>query len=276
VNLDLQLSQAIYEHFGLRLPLNIFIASEVPPGTGLGSSSATTVTLCQIFSTLSDQPLNKRQLAELAYTIETERLGAPIGKQDQYAAAYGGLNCIEFSADGVRVSPLSLPPGTQRTLEQRIMLFYTGATRQARAILAEQRDQTQQGTGRTIEALHQIKALGWQIKAALEHDHLDRFGELLDQGWQQKKQLASGVTNALIDEAYTAARQAGALGGKITGAGGGGYLMLYCHEELHDAVRASLEQRGLRQLRFAFEAEGSRVVLNSGGVMRSSSTQIET
>ncbi|MDZ4718008.1 MAG: GHMP kinase [Roseiflexaceae bacterium] len=263
-DLDLRLSQAVYEHFDLRLPLNIFIASEVPPGTGLGSSSTTTVTLCHICSTLTGQLLGKRNLAELAYRIETERMAAPIGKQDQYAAAYGGMNCIEFSSDGVQVTPLAIEAATIRTLERRIMLFYTGATRQAREILSEQRHQSEQHSGRTINALHQIKALGWQIKAALEHGQFDAFGELLHEAWQHKKQLADGVTNSFIDQAYAAAQRGGALGGKITGAGGGGFLMLYCHEDRQDAVRAALEQLGLRQLRYAFEFEGTRVLLHTG------------
>lgn len=262
-NLELRLSQVIYEHFNLRIPLNVFVASEVPPGTGLGSSSTTSVTLCNICSTLTGQAMSKKQLADLAYEIETQRLAAPIGKQDQYAAAFGGLNCFEFSSDEVRVTPLTMNIVSVRSLERRIMLFYTGATRQAREILSEQREKTEQRSGTTIEALHHIKALGWQIKAALESGQLDDFGALLDESWQHKKRLASGVTNAFIDEAYTAARTHGALGGKITGAGGGGFLMLYCKEEYQEDVRTALEQLGLRQIHCAFEFEGTRVLLHT-------------
>lgn len=262
-NLELRLSQAIYEHFDLRMPVNVFIASEVPPGTGLGSSSTTSVTLCNIFSTLTGQMMSKQQLAEAAYEIETRRLEAPIGKQDQYAAAFGGLNCFEFTSEGVRVTPLKMSGSTVRNLERRIMLFYTGATRQAREILAEQREKSEQRSGRTLDALHRIKALGWQIKDAIEQGNLDDFGALLHESWQHKKQLASGVTNSFIDESYDAALRAGARGGKITGAGGGGFLMLYCHEEHQDAVRTSLEQLGLRQIRCAFEFEGTRVLLHT-------------
>lgn len=262
-NLELRLSQAIYEHFDLRMPVNVFIASEVPPGTGLGSSSTTSVTLCNIFSTLTGQMMNKQQLAETAYEIETQRLEAPIGKQDQYAAAFGGLNCFEFSADGVRVTPLKMNANTIRTFERRLMLFYTGATRQAREILSEQREKSEQRSGRTIEALHQIKALGWQIKDAIESGRLDDFGLMLHESWQHKKQLASGVTNEFIDQSYESALRAGATGGKITGAGGGGFLMLYCDEERQDAVRTTLEQLGLRQIRCAFDFEGTRVLLHT-------------
>lgn len=262
-SLELRLSEVIYEYFNLRMPVNVFIASEVPPGTGLGSSSTTSVTLCNIFSTLMGQSMSKQQLAESAYEIETKRLEAPIGKQDQYAAAFGGLNCFEFSEEGVRVTPLKMNTTTIRSLERRIMLFYTGATRQAREILHEQREKSEQRSGRTIEALHQIKALGWQIKDAIEAGRLDDFGAMLDESWQHKKQLASGVTNSFIDEAYAQARQNGAIGGKITGAGGGGFLMLYCNEDHQDAVRTALEQLGLRQIRCAFEFEGTRVLMHT-------------
>lgn len=262
-SLEMRLGQVIYEHFNLRMPINVFIASEVPPGTGLGSSSSVSVTLCNICSTLVGENLNKRQLAETAYEIETKRLEAPIGKQDQYAAAFGGLNCFEFTTEGVRVTPLKMSTGGIRTLERRLMLFYTGATRQAREILSEQRERSEQRAGRTVEALHRIKELGWQIKVALEEERFDDFGGLLHESWQHKKQLASGVTNSAIDEAYATAMHAGASGGKITGAGGGGFLMIYCREERQDAVHDALERLGLLQVRCAFEFEGARVLLHT-------------
>ncbi|HWQ15798.1 MAG TPA: GHMP kinase, partial [Roseiflexaceae bacterium] len=220
--LELKLCQVAYEHFALRAPINVFIAAEVPPGTGLGSSSATTLTLCNIFSTLQGQAMSRIQLAETAYTLETVKLQAPIGKQDQYACAYGGLHVFEFAPDEtVTVRPLRLAGSALRALERRLMLFYTGATRQARAILAEQQAQSGRAGGPTVAALHEIKALGWAMVDALEGERLAEFGRLLDASWTQKKRLARQVTNAAIDAAYAAARRAGALGGKITGAGGG-------------------------------------------------------
>jgi D-glycero-alpha-D-manno-heptose-7-phosphate kinase len=260
---ELKLCKVIHEHFNVHMPINVFIASEVPPGTGLGSSSTLSVTLCNVFSTLTGQAMSRAQLAEAAYTIETQRMGAPIGKQDQYAAAFGGLNCFEFGTDGVQVTPLKMTTATIRSLERRLMLFYTGATRQAREILHEQRSASEQPTGRTVAALHQIKALGWQIKTTLEAGQLDDFGALLDESWQHKKQLASGVSNAFIDDAYEQARRNGALGGKITGAGGGGFLMLYCPEDHQADVRGALEHLGLQQMRCAFEFEGARVLLHT-------------
>jgi D-glycero-alpha-D-manno-heptose-7-phosphate kinase len=260
---ELKLCQVIYEHFNVHMPLNVFIASEVPPGTGLGSSSTLSVTLCNIFSTLTGRTMGRAQLAETAYTIETQRMEAPIGKQDQYAAVFGGLNCFEFSADGVRVTPLEISTASIRALERRLMLFYTGTNRHARQILHEQRAESGRQSGKTVEALHQIKALGWQIKSALEAGRLDDFGGLHDESWQHKKRLASGVSNEFIDEAYARARRSGALGGKITGAGGGGFLMLYCPEDRQPDARAALERQGLQQMRCAFEFEGSRVLLHT-------------
>lgn len=260
---EMRLCHAIHDHFQLRLPINVFVASEVPPGTGLGSSSTLAVTLCNIFSTLRDRPLSRGELAETAYEIETQRLEAPIGKQDQYAAAFGGLNCIEFSKQGVTVTPLQMDISTVRSLEQRLMLFFTGATRQARDILHEQRKSSQQHSGRTVESLHRIKELGWQIKAALEAGQLDDFGRLLDVSWQHKKQLAQGISNPSIDQAYDLAIQAGALGGKIAGAGGGGFLLMYCPTEHQIQVRTQLEALGLGQMRCAFDFEGSRILLHT-------------
>jgi len=260
---EMRLAKAVYEQFGLRLPVNIFIASEVPPGTGLGSSGAAAAMLCVVCSALANEGMSKQAIAEAAYRIETERLGAPVGKQDQYAAAFGGLNCFEFGPDGVTICPLRISGSTVRKLERRLMLFYTGATRQARTILQEQRDNSERSGGRTVEALHQIKALGWQIKAALEAGQLDDFGALLDESWRHKKSLASGVSTPFIDAAYAAAREQGAGGGKITGAGGGGFLMLYCHEEHQEGVRAALADLGLQQVRCAFEFEGARLLLHT-------------
>src|SRR5690606_39040702 len=150
-----------------------------------------------------------------------------------------------------RVTPLQMSAPSIRTLERGLMLFYTGATRHARDVLHEQRAAGEQGTGRTLEWLHQLKHQGWQMKGEIEEDRLDEFGQLLDTSWQFKKQLASGISNPAIDKAYECARQNGALGGKITGAGGGGFLMLYCPDEHQSDVRGALQELGLQQMHCA-------------------------
>ena len=260
---ELQVPRAIYDHFARSIPVNVFLASEVPPGTGLGSSGATCVNLCMVFGLLSGEHRSPAQIAELAYTIEVERLGAAVGKQDQYASAVGGLNSITFNEEGVHVAPLRVGAPSLRRLERRLMLFYTGGTRRANDILERQRSATERLEPAVLERLHPIKQLAGHMKEALEADDLDSFATLLHESWLTKHALVPGISNNAIDDAYEAARGAGAAGGKIAGAGGGGFLLLYCHEEFQPRVRAALEARALRQVHFAFEFEGARVLLHT-------------
>jgi D-glycero-alpha-D-manno-heptose-7-phosphate kinase len=261
---ELQIPYAVLRHFQVAQPLNLFIASEVPPGTGLGSSAATCVSVINVIAALHGLRLPAHAMAELAFTIESDQLHAPVGKQDQFAAAYGGVNCITFNADGsVGVERVRAAPGTLARLNRRLMLFYTGTRRSGWAILQEQRTNTAQDEGPALEALHEIKRLALEMKAALEADELDAFGDLLHRAWEHKKRLASGITTSQIDRAYASARSCGATGGKITGAGGGGYLLLYCREEQQPAVEQALGGLGLRRLHFHFDYEGAQVLLHT-------------
>ncbi len=261
---DLSLPRAILSHFGLARGITMFLASEVPPGTGLGSSSAVAVAIIKAVTTARGLLLSKQQIAELACQIEIEKLGEPIGKQDQYAAAFGDLNLIQFRADGVSVEPIETTPETRRALEKNTLLFFTGTTRQASTILSEQKKSSEQNDPRVLDALHAVKAMAFQAKECLERGDLAEFGQLLDRGWQSKKKFAAGISNPLIDECYELARRQGALGGKLTGAGGGGFLMLYCEPACHSAVIQVLEEKGLKRMDFRFESEGARVLLNAG------------
>lgn len=260
---ELQVPRAVYDYFGKAIPVNVFLASEVPPGTGLGSSGATCVNLCTVFGTLSGQSRTQAQVAELAYEIEVDHLHASVGKQDQYASAIGGLNCFHFDADGVRVTPLQMRASTIRTLEQRLMLFYTGCTRSANQILERQRDATARNEGAILNQLHDIKNLAGLMKETLEADKLDDFAELLHQSWLTKRSLVTGISNGFIDTCYADALKAGALGGKIAGAGGGGFLLLYCHEDAQQNVRTVLEAHGMREVHFAFDFEGARILMHT-------------
>jgi D-glycero-alpha-D-manno-heptose-7-phosphate kinase len=261
---ELQIPYAVLRHFQVAQPLNLFIASEVPPGTGLGSSAATCVSVINVIAALQGLRLPAHTMAELAFAIESEELHAPVGKQDQFAAAYGGVNCITFHPDGaVTVEPVRAAPKTLACLNRRLMLFYTGTRRSGWAILQEQRAHTAQARRPVLAALHEIKALALEMKAALEADDLDAFGELLHRAWEHKKRLASGITTSQIDVAYETARACGAAGGKITGAGGGGYLLLYCREEQQPAVEQALGGLGLRRLHFHFDYEGAQVLLHT-------------
>jgi D-glycero-alpha-D-manno-heptose-7-phosphate kinase len=253
---DLALPRAVLHEFGVENGLGVFLASEVPPGTGLGSSSAIAVALVQSIAAQLQRPLTRQEVAELACKVELEKLGAPIGKQDQFAAAFGGLNAITFGTSGVQVGPVQVADGTVERLQRRLLLFFSGTARNSASILREQQQATLQGNGQTVEGLHRIKAAALRCRGCLEKGDLDGIGELLDEGWRQKRRLVAGITNARIDEVYDVARATGAIGGKITGAGGGGFLLLYCHEVRQEALTTALEQLGLRRMDFHFEPHG--------------------
>ena len=261
---DLRLPQVILNHFGVLTGLSIFLASEVPPGTGLGSSGAVTVAIIKAMSTALGLHLSKAEVAELACYLEIEKLGEPIGKQDQYAAAFGGLNWIEFSRERTSVIPLRLQPETLKRLERNLLLFFTGSSRNASDILRKQTDSSNQKDKYVLEALHKVKAMAYQVREAFERGDLHAFGELLHENWEQKKRFAEGISNPGIDDAYSLAREAGAIGGKITGAGGGGFLMLYCENERHGDVVQALEEKGLQCMDFRFDRMGARILMNAG------------
>ena len=261
---DLALPRAILDLFEVRSGISMFLASEVPPGTGLGSSSTVAVAVSKGVAALCGGSLSRAALAELACYVEIEKLGMPIGKQDQYAAAFGGLNRFEFGNAGVGVYPLRLSDPVLALLENSLLLFYTGAAHDSAVILREQRRASQQDQPEVIEALHAVKAMALEVVRCLEQGDIRRFGSLLDQNWQHKKRFAAGVTTPLIDECYALALQNGALGGKIAGAGGGGFLMLACEEADQARVTQALEGKGLRRMDFRFENMGAQILVNTG------------
>ena len=261
---DLRLPKVIIEHFGIRAGMSVFLASQVPPGTGLGSSSTVAVALIKAMSVLCGAPMSRQEVGALACHIEIERLGMPIGKQDQYAAAFGGLNAIEFRPDGsVRVEPIGLPPDLVIELERRLMLFFTGRSRSAAQILGEQKRSSERSQERVIDALHTIKESAIRLRRELERGEIGVVGTRLHESWVAKRQLASGITDPWIDGWYESARAAGAAGGKIAGAGGGGFLLLYCEPEYQDRVTKRLEAQGLSQMDFRFESGGAIVLTNT-------------
>jgi D-glycero-alpha-D-manno-heptose-7-phosphate kinase len=261
---DLSLPKAVLHHFGISHGLTIFLASEVPPGTGLGSSSSVTVALVKAISTACGQRLAPREVAELACEVEIGKLGKPIGKQDQYAAAFGGLNWLTFAADGVQVERLPVPDATLDRLRANLALAFIGAAHDSAEILAEQSRSSRAGDRTVTDALRGVYELAREARGYLLAGELDRFGALLDLAWQHKRRFARGVTNEHIERCYELARRHGALGGKIAGAGGGGFLMLYCPDGAAGRVRAALEAEGLHCLDYHFEADGARVLFNAG------------
>lgn len=245
---------------GITQGVEISTMADIPSeGSGLGSSSTVTVGLLNAMHTYLNQPVSHEQLAREACEIEIDVLGKPIGIQDQYIAAYGGQRFLHFGRnDVVTTTGLGLNETQIRKLNQNLLLFYTNIARKAESVLGEQMEQMDQ----RLDVLREMKGLAIQARAALEAHEFDSFGRLLDKSWQLKKQMASRVSNRVIDDIYTAATTAGAIGGKITGAGGGGFLLLYCRPERQDEVRSALAP--LQELPFRLEADGSKVIFNCG------------
>ena len=260
---DLAYLKAILQEFGVRRGLSVFTACEIPPGTGLGSSSTVAVALVKALATLCQRRASKQEIAELASYIEVVKQGRPIGLQDQFAASFGGLNCIHFESAGATVAPLRLSTDVRDRLENSILLFFTGSSRSATTILTEQRLASLNDNPEVIENLHGIKRDALEVRQALEEGRLRRVGEIMHGSWQRKKQLARGVSNERIDRLYQQALEHGAVGGKLAGAGGGGFLLLYCEPENHAAVTRALESEGLGRLAFHFDDGGAQVLVNS-------------
>lgn len=263
---ELRHARVILNEFGIVGGYSIFLASEVPPGTGLGSSSAAAVALVKVLTTLRGEMPAKGVLAEQASRIEIEALRMPIGKQDQYASAFGGINAIHFSAERVSVTPLSLSPEARSRLESSIMLFLTGLTHDSAAILSQQEARTRGGNEEALVALHEIRSGADQARHAIEQGDMAALGAVMHRSWERKKRLAAGITTPHIDRCYEAALRSGAYGGKITGAGGGGFLMLSCEAERQPAVTAALDALGLTRLDFHFDQVGARVLVNNATV----------
>ncbi|NHC44746.1 GHMP family kinase ATP-binding protein [Motilibacter aurantiacus] len=235
---------------------DLFLHSNAPPGSGLGSSSTMMVALIGLLVERSRARLSDYEIAQLAYSLEREDLGIKGGLQDQYAAVFGGFNYIEFFGDHVVVNPLRVKESTVNELEHNLLLCYTGITREGKHIIDDQTGRVTAGEARTVDALRAQKRLALEMKRALLRDELDSFGSLLGSAWEHKKQMSPRISTPFIDEAYDAARRNGALGGKVTGAGGGGYLLLYCDFRRKHRVAEALLALGATVTEFSFESRG--------------------
>lgn len=256
------LARETLRHFGITSGIEIVSIADIPAGTGLGSSSAYLVGLLNAMHTLLQNQVSPQELADEACHIELDVLKKPIGKQDQYMAAFGGLTVLGISPDGkVSVTRLGLSVDLLEALEHNLLMFYTHDSRDATEILARQDQATRRQDGHVVSALREIKDIGLEICGAITSGNLRRFGELMDLHWQAKKRLANGISNPQIDAWYDLAKRNGAIGGKISGAGGGGFLMLYC-EHSKNQLREAMRGAGLRELNFRFDFEGSKVVLD--------------
>jgi D-glycero-alpha-D-manno-heptose-7-phosphate kinase len=248
---------------GFKTPqVEITTLADIPAGTGLGSSGSFTTALLKALYTHRKRHLHQEELAELACHIEIDRLGQPIGKQDQYIAAVGGITCFTFHQDDkVTAKPLKLSPGSMFDLEDNLLLFFTGYSRSASGILKDQQDRSQNNDAEMLNNLHYVKDLGYRSKEALETGNMIRFGELMHEHWEHKKKRSGGMSNPKIDEWYDLAIRNGAVGGKLVGAGGGGFLMFLAHDR--NKLRHTMAAAGLEEVRFRFDFEGTKVVLSS-------------
>lgn len=247
----------VLKKFKINGALEISSNSDIPAGTGLGTSSSFTVGLIHNLYTMFGKFVPKAVLAEEASDIEINKLGEPIGKQDQYAAAFGGLNIITFNTDGtVSVEPIHLKKETYKSLQKNLLMFYTGDQRETSTILSEQK--RNMSSEEKFKALQKMVELVWPLRDALYNGDLNEFGTLLHKNWILKQQLASKITNQKIDGWYNLALKNGAVGGKLLGAGGGGFLLFYCDEEDQEKLRKVMQP--LRELKFKLENEGSKLI----------------
>jgi D-glycero-alpha-D-manno-heptose-7-phosphate kinase len=241
--------------------IEITTMADIPAGTGLGSSGAFTTGLLRALFAHRKKHVLAQELAEMACHIELDRLGEPIGKQDQYIAAYGGLTAFTFHQDDtVTAEPLKIPIETIFDLEDRLLLFFTGFTHSAGKVLKDQHERSQHDDTEMLNNLHYVKKLGYRSKKALEHGNLQCFGELMHEHWEHKKARSQGMSNPQIDAWYDLAMRNGAVGGKLVGAGGGGFLMFLVEDS--SRLRCAMKSAGLEEVRFRFDFEGTKVVFS--------------
>jgi D-glycero-alpha-D-manno-heptose-7-phosphate kinase len=251
--------EALHLH-GVRPGVELVSVADIPAGTGLGSSGAFTVGLLRALYAWRREAVTMAALAEEACHIEIDRLGRPVGKQDQYIAAYGGITFFEFQPDGrVRALPLAISNETLHDLEEHLVLFFTGYSRQADDVLQEQQARSKAGDDDMLANLDYIKALGLRSKDALELGDVTAFGELMNEHWEHKKQRSASMSNAKIDRCYKVAMESGAIGGKLVGAGAGGFLLFYTKDT--ESLRTAMADEGLSEVRFQFDFDGSSILV---------------
>jgi D-glycero-alpha-D-manno-heptose-7-phosphate kinase len=247
---------------GITHSIELTSVAELPSNSGLGSSSTFTVALLNALHAYKREFVSSQQLAEEACALEIDRLGEPIGRQDQYIAAYGNITALRFEPGGaVHVEPVPVSDEVIDELESNLVIVYSGVERQARSVLSDQTRALGQG-GAATDGMHRIKALGHEVYRLLTEGDVDGYGELLHEHWTHKRKQVSAMSDASLDEHYAAARKAGAIGGKLMGAGGGGFFMFYVRPADKRRLIEVMEARGLRRLRFHFEMDGARIMAN--------------
>lgn len=241
--------------------IEITTLADIPAGTGLGSSGSFTTALIKALFCYEKQLISTYDLAELACDIEINKLFEPIGKQDQYIAAHGGITCFTFHKDdGVTVQPLNISADTINDMEDHLLLFFTGYSRSASNVLKDQKEKTVSNNGDMLANLHHVKQLGYRAKELLENGKTAEFGALLHEHWLHKKNRSKGMSNNQIDKWYEIGIKNGAIGGKLVGAGGGGFLLFYAEDK--KKLRKAMREHGLEEVRFKFDFEGTKVIFS--------------
>ena len=241
--------------------IEITTLADIPSGTGLGSSGSFTTALLKALYGHRRRLIHPAELARIACDIEIEKLKEPVGKQDQYIAAFGGITCFEFHAnDEVKAAPLNISMDTQFDLEDNLLLFFTGRSRSAGSILKDQESRTQESDREMLDNLHYIKELGIRSKNALEDGNVVQFAGIMHEHWEHKKKRSGGISNPEINRWYELGRKNGAIGGKLVGAGGGGFLMFYSMD--HGKLRKAMVDNGLEEVRFRFDFEGTKILMS--------------
>ena len=248
---------------GIEKGIELHSVADVPANSGLGSSSSFTIALLNALHTYKREFVTQKQLAEEACYIEIDALGEPIGKQDQYIAAFGGITCLTFEKNGgVIVEPLRISDEALDQLESNLMFFFTGKERSASEILSEQDEKSKKLDAKMLQNLHQIKEIGLETRKYLEKGKVNILGELFHSHWEIKKKRSSKISDPFIDECYEIARKNGAVGGKIMGAGGGGFFVFYCNNSDRPKLSQAMEKMGLKLVRFHLDFEGAKILVN--------------
>jgi len=254
-----ELAISALKYLNFKQGINLMISSDVPPRSGLGASSSLMVNLVNTIFSLQDKNMDKNIVAETAFDIARNFLKWPIGKQDEYIASYGGFNFIKFEKEKINVNPIQLSKNSLDELQKNILLFFIGGRTNSN-ILLTQIDKIKNKNKDTIDSLNKVKQLGEDMYRSLLNSDITNFGELLHKGWMAKRNLVKGITNDHIDKIYDLALKSGVLGGKLTGAGAGGHLLLYCELPKQQLVKNEMNKLGLKQVKFSFHNEGAKIL----------------
>jgi D-glycero-alpha-D-manno-heptose-7-phosphate kinase len=255
-----EIASSVIQKLNYRNGINVILSSDIPAGSGLGASSSLAVNLVNIVSKLKGLNLNSKQIAETAFDVGRNILHWPIGKQDEYISAFGGFNYIEFSSDKVDVIPIKINNSSLNELENNLVLFFIGNLRNSSKILSNQIERIQKNDVDTMNSLHNVKELSQKMYDSIKTSDLTNFAELLNKGWEYKKKFASGITTDFIDDVYSKALSNGAIGGKLTGAGGGGHMLFYCEKSKQKNFIEQMESFGLKHKKFKFYTKKPQIL----------------